>query len=600
VPVLPLAAGGSLDAFLRRLRFVLVGALALLLVGGAVELLLQARDIDAGIGTTLDTRWGGRWALRNLALVLSAMGLLGLMPASRMTRAAAWTGLAGGVAYLGVTATVSHAAAGAGAFWAVASDFAHLLTVSVWLGMLAALLLLFLWARSSLARGDRYPVLAPALQRFSVAAFLSLALLLFSGVISAVIEVARLSDLLDTGYGRTLLLKLALILPLLGLAGTNAFVLRPDYVETGESTAGWARTRLEELEQALFRTMRFELLAALAVLAVAALLVQLAPTRGQAATAAQAPGPFTGTAEAEGIAVTFVSDPNQPGINTFSVYLSGAVNTVESVRLNFFPPRDAGELSRLVMDASNPPTFYVGRGPFITAPGRWRIEVDLRRSAGSDLAIPFSLNVAGAGGVAATSSRGGDFAAPVDWTAPRLALIAGAGLLLVGLVIGSVSRPGLPAGYLGRIAENVLERVGPIRPRPAVSLLALVAIGVGLGLVLGSHLHNPVSPEEAAEGNPVPQSPESVARGREIFISSCTQCHGESGRGDGPLARTLPIPPANLYDHVPYHPDQFFFQVITNGLSGVMPAFGTQLSEEDRWHVLNYLRDQFGQPVPQE
>jgi mono/diheme cytochrome c family protein len=31
-----------------------------------------------------------------------------------------------------------------------------------------------------------------------------------------------------------------------------------------------------------------------------------------------------------------------------------------------------------------------------------------------------------------------------------------------------------------------------------------------------------------------------------------------------------------------------------------MPAFGSQLSEEDRWHVLNYLRSQFGEPVPQQ
>jgi mono/diheme cytochrome c family protein len=84
-----------------------------------------------------------------------------------------------------------------------------------------------------------------------------------------------------------------------------------------------------------------------------------------------------------------------------------------------------------------------------------------------------------------------------------------------------------------------------------------------------------------------------------LFMQSCIQCHGETGRGDGPLARSLPLQPANLYDHVPFHPDQYFYEVITRGLSGVMPAFSS-LSEEDRWNIINYLRSQFGQPPPSQ
>jgi putative copper resistance protein D len=81
-------------------------------------------------------------------------------------------------------------------------------------------------------------------------------------------------------------------------------------------------------------------------------------------------------------------------------------------------------------------------------------------------------------------------------------------------------------------------------------------------------------------------------------MNNCIQCHGETGRGDGPLAASLPIPPANLYDHIPFHPDQFFFGVISVGLSGVMPAFEDVISEDDRWNILNFLRDQFGDPAP--
>jgi copper transport protein len=599
-PAMPGAHGeAAREAMGRRGRFVIATALALLIVAGVAELLLQADDIGAGIGTTLDTRWGGRWLLRNLLLVLPAACLLAIsLPADRQRSWAGWGGLAGAAAYLLVAASVSHSAAGAGAFWGVASDFTHLVTASVWLGMLALLALLFFWARNGIALGERYLVLSTALQRFSVAAVVSLALLLFSGIVNAVIEVGRLADLVDTAYGRALLIKLVLILPLLAVAGGNAYLLRPRYVATGAGANQRTRQRAEELEQRLTQTVGFELAGALAVLLVVAVLVQLTPTRGRVVSDVQA-GKFIDLQESAGISATLVIDPNEPGINTFEVYLTGAVDTVESVRLNFDPPGDSGEPSRLVLDPSNPPTFYVGRGPYITEPGRWRVEVDLRRNTGSDLAIPYNVPVTGAGGAPVASSRGGDFSSPFALTTANVALIAASGALALGIVYGSLTRPGLPAGYLGLLAERISEEVGPVRLRPAWSLFALVIMGVGLGLLLGSHIHGRLTPEQATEGNPVEATADSIARGRDLFLSNCTQCHGESGRGDGPLAGSLAIPPANLYDHIPYHPDQFFYSVMTNGLSGVMPAFGSQLSEEDRWNVLNYLRDEFGQPPPQ-
>jgi mono/diheme cytochrome c family protein len=37
-----------------------------------------------------------------------------------------------------------------------------------------------------------------------------------------------------------------------------------------------------------------------------------------------------------------------------------------------------------------------------------------------------------------------------------------------------------------------------------------------------------------------------VARGREIYLQSCATCHGIAGEGNGPMARALTTPPANL------------------------------------------------------
>jgi mono/diheme cytochrome c family protein len=38
----------------------------------------------------------------------------------------------------------------------------------------------------------------------------------------------------------------------------------------------------------------------------------------------------------------------------------------------------------------------------------------------------------------------------------------------------------------------------------------------------------------------------SPANGKQMFISYCASCHGSDGKGNGPVAATLKIPPADL------------------------------------------------------
>jgi mono/diheme cytochrome c family protein/uncharacterized membrane protein len=501
-------------------------------------------------------------------------------------------GLLGAVLYMGFTSSVSHAAAGEGAFWSTAADFVHLVAASVWIGMLAQVVLLFLWANKSLEGEERFSLLTAVLRRFSAAAAMSVALLLFTGTISAIVEVGRLSDMLSTAYGQALTAKLLLLVPLLGIGAANAYVLRPDLQEATEATSLRSRGAvLEDLESQLGRLVRYEFGIAVAVLAIVGLLSQTTPTRG--VDTSQAGGKYTETGEIGDIGVTLVVDPNQPGPNTFEVYLTGAVETVERVRLDFTPKGKPDEEARLILDASNPPTFYVGEGAFISQPGKWQIAVDLRRTRGNDLRLPFEVSVAGPGGQAGVAS-GGDFASPISFSPASVILLLVSGAFAVVVVVGSAPRPGLPAGYLGEFVGIAADRVSSTKFRPAWSLAILVFIGIALGLVLGGHFDKPLSQEEAAKGNPVKSSPESIARGQMLFTQNCALCHGETGRGDGPQAAGLRIQPANLYDHVPYHPDQFFYGAITNGLGGVMPAFKSIISDQDRWNILNFLRDRFG------
>jgi len=87
----------------------------------------------------------------------------------------------------------------------------------------------------------------------------------------------------------------------------------------------------------------------------------------------------------------------------------------------------------------------------------------------------------------------------------------------------------------------------------------------------------------------------SIAQGAVLFAANCVPCHGASGRGDGELAKTLPVRPANLTQvHVWGHSDGELFWWISHGYEErrfglVMPGFGEALSVEDRWALIDYL-----------
>ncbi|MFN0317140.1 MAG: CopD family protein [Burkholderiales bacterium] len=84
----------------------------------------------------------------------------------------------------------------------------------------------------------------------------------------------------------------------------------------------------------------------------------------------------------------------------------------------------------------------------------------------------------------------------------------------------------------------------------------------------------------------------SIDNGAKLFKQHCTGCHGEGGLGDGPLARGLPKPPADLSaPHTADHTAGDMFWWLTHGIpAGKMPGFGDVLSADERWDLINYLR----------
>jgi len=92
---------------------------------------------------------------------------------------------------------------------------------------------------------------------------------------------------------------------------------------------------------------------------------------------------------------------------------------------------------------------------------------------------------------------------------------------------------------------------------------------------------------------PMPSRPPSLARGAEVFRQNCSACHGESGRGDGPKARSLKgPPPPNLTDPAIMGGTSLLeiYRRVAIGVPGTaMPEFADEIPEADRWAVAAYV-----------
>ncbi|MBI4446653.1 MAG: cytochrome c [Acidobacteria bacterium] len=96
----------------------------------------------------------------------------------------------------------------------------------------------------------------------------------------------------------------------------------------------------------------------------------------------------------------------------------------------------------------------------------------------------------------------------------------------------------------------------------------------------GEEMKNPLSATSR-------QALERGAKGYEIY---CAPCHGSSGKGDGKVAqRGFPPPPSLFSEKALAMRDGQIFHIISYG-QGNMPPYAAQMSQEDRWQVVLYLR----------
>src|SRR5205085_4711556 len=149
--------------------------------------------------------------------------------------------LAAAAAVLVFPGAAGHAAQTAPRGVAVMLDWLHLVSGSIWLGGLIGLVVLW----RSLPAARRVAGLIVCVPRFSNAAFVSVLVLLGTGIGASVLHLPVLSALWEASYGKVILLKSGLLAATLPLAAVNLLRNKPGLIAAGENaTLGEPPARL--------------------------------------------------------------------------------------------------------------------------------------------------------------------------------------------------------------------------------------------------------------------------------------------------------------------------------------------------------------------
>ncbi len=378
---------GAEHAATRRLLWI---GLAVAFVGTLAAFAVQGPYVTGqSVAKTFDTDlWDGvartrfgRSTLARAALVAVGGGAL-LLQLSR-SRTLAWRG-ALAVLVLATTTTVAfagHAGVERLPVLGLVADIAHVGAMSVWLGGLAVAGVVALRAPApapaparSVGAASAVDVdtaeiggapdrldddFAETMRRFSLSAQVAVVVLVVSGVAQAWRLVGAIEPLVDTNYGRTLLVKTSVVAAMV--------------------VAAWFSNRaLSRREgRTLRQSVRDEVAFGIGVLAVTAVLVGTAPARAVAGE------PFSVSVVKDNLIADVTIDPAVAGrpneMHMLFTPQGGSLERLQGVDVRFtLPDRDIGPLE-IRVDTGGP-NHWVASGFELPFAGNWELEMLVRIS----------------------------------------------------------------------------------------------------------------------------------------------------------------------------------------------------------------------------
>jgi copper transport protein len=289
----------------RRLAQLLAAGLAIAAIATLVTAVASGIEAGTGAAYLFESRTGVLQVARAGVAALGAALLL--IGPERFARPVAITAGFAGIVLLVVA---GHASAVEGQA-AIAAGVVHVTAVGIWLGGVAGLLLLLL--RPAWIAGSAPPPMRTAVPRFSALALASIGLVIATGAYSAWVETGTILPI-GTEYGRTLIIKSALVLGALTVGGLNYF------------DGGRMRNWLDGFPTRI----KVEVLLGAAILAMSAVLATTPPV-DEASGVAIEPVPDAFGEVAPGMSMEVI--PGRPGVNRIVVRTPEAMVAVDRMEL---------------------------------------------------------------------------------------------------------------------------------------------------------------------------------------------------------------------------------------------------------------------------
>lgn len=291
--------------------------------------------------------------------------------------------LAAAAAVLVLPGAVGHAGQTSPRGVAVLLDWLHLISGSVWVGGLIGLLVVW----RSLPVAKRVAGLVVCVPRFSNVAFVSVLVLLGTGVGSAVLHLPVLDALWLTSYGKVILIKAGILLAAMLLASVNLLRTKP----------GLSRADVSESSARLLRRLvSGEVVLVSGAILAAAVLSSLAPpppafAQVNSALGQVGPGKVVSTVNRDGYEIEIVVDPNRAAApNTFELRLTRGGQPVEGASVTLlFSMLDMQMPSQEYQLTETAPGVYTRKAPALVMVGHWALNFSITPTHG----LPFNVLV---------------------------------------------------------------------------------------------------------------------------------------------------------------------------------------------------------------
>jgi copper transport protein len=352
-------------------RMLLWLAWAFLLVGTLGSFGLYGAKVVAG--TTSDAINPSVWSkvagshtatvLLVRAVLVLAVGVL-LLTLARRT-AAVWRGAAVVLA-LAVVFTysdVGHAYAQHPAPLWIGIDALHLAAISLWIG---GLLMFAFGSTTWLSDPDSEAIV----RRFSATAMVAVPVIVATGVAQTLKLAGNLDDLTSTSWGRTLLVKVAVVTVLVAIGGVSQWLLRNDG------------------PPAIKRNVLVEALIGIAVIGLAAALVALPP---QSVAASKV---FTTTLTSEGVIADLTVTPGHVGQNEVHLVITPPGGSVDPVISTNVQATFASGVPVVATLQSIGPNHYTGTIT-LSSPGAWNLQILVEPTQGKTVLLSSAVPIPG-------------------------------------------------------------------------------------------------------------------------------------------------------------------------------------------------------------